>query len=147
MRRSLLAALAFTIVLGVPALAGARPKLPPTFPHAIRPADGPGANVVPREHLRPSRAMDLVGWVDVRGELTGRAQAVEQLRRKALAMGADGIANVEFHPGSAGAPSHYTASAVVLRKRHAAHATVTPAPAAPPAAQAHAPAPPRPASH
>jgi hypothetical protein len=139
MRRSILAALAFTIVLAVPARAAASPtpappaQAPPA-PHVIRPADGAGSNVVPHA-VHASRAMDLLGWVDVKGERAGRAQAIDALRRKAVAMGADGIANVEFHPGAHGAPGHYTASAVMFRKRHArATPAATPAPAS---AQAH----------
>jgi hypothetical protein len=153
MRRSTLAALAFTIALAVPSVAFASPQTS----RIIRPADAPGANVVPR-NVHMSRPMDLVGWVDVQGDASGRAQAMAALRQKAVAMGGDGIIDVEFHPGANGTPGHYTASAVSFRKLHGqtspaprgtaqARTSSQAKPPAPPQSQAQPHAPAQPQAH
>ncbi len=78
-------------------------------PHREAPA--PDVLILQSTHLdRPS---EVVGIVDVHEEMGHHEAALDALRRKAAAMGADAVVGVEFHHSdSHGEPTHLSGLAV-----------------------------------
>jgi hypothetical protein len=114
----------FVFAALIPAVAFAAP--PPAHANASKPARSHAmphrAHTQPmaRQHAareaaviegRVNRPVTLVGWVNAGGDKAHRAAALETMRRKAGALGADAVVNIEFH-GARGEVGHYTGVAV-----------------------------------
>jgi hypothetical protein len=96
----------------------ATPPKAPSAPAAVQKAQAKPANkIAVLESKDMKRKTELLGFLDVSGDKGHREAALEALRAKAAAMGADAIVGVEFHEGS-GEPGHYSGVAVRYKKTH-----------------------------
>jgi len=66
-----------------------------------------------------NRSTELLGFIDVSGDKTSKGAALEALRAKAAALGADAVVAIEYHEGK-GEPGHYSGAAVKYRKHRRA---------------------------
>ena len=66
--------------------------------------------ILQSNHL--DRPAEVVGIVDVHEEMGHHDAALDELRRKAEAMGADAVVGVEFHHSEGGEPTHLSGLAV-----------------------------------
>jgi hypothetical protein len=122
--RSLLTA-AFVLAM-IPACSHstAPPRAPGATPAAAavrkadaKPAAKPAARVAVIDAKSTKRKSELVGVIDVAGDKGHRDAALEAMRVKAAAMGADAIVGVEYHEGT-NEPGHYSGVAVRYKKHH-----------------------------
>ncbi len=94
------------------------PRAPATPAAAVQKAQAkPAAKIAVLESKNVKRKTELIGFLDVSGDKGHREAALEALRAKAAAMGADAIVGVEFHEGN-GEPGHYSGVAVRYKKTH-----------------------------
>ena len=61
---------------------------------------------------KPQRPARVVGVVDVHEPMANEAAALQRLREKAAALGADAVLGVEFHHGEETGPTHLSGLAV-----------------------------------
>lgn len=93
------------------------PKVP-AAPAAVQKAQAtPAKKVAVLDAKDIKRKTELLGFLDVAGDKSHRDAALEALRAKASALGADAIVGVEYHEG-AGEPGHYSGVAVKYKKTH-----------------------------
>jgi hypothetical protein len=77
----------------------------------------PADKVAVLEAKNMKRKTELIGFLDVAGDKGHKDAALDALRAKAAAMGADAIVGVEFHEGN-GEPGHYSGVAVRYKRTH-----------------------------
>lgn len=76
-------------------------------------AQGDPSHVVVLQSTHLDRAAEVVGVIDTHAPMGTHDQALELLRRRAAAMGADAVVGVEFHHGDGdGQPTHLSGLAV-----------------------------------
>jgi len=93
-------------------------KAPTPQPAAAQKAQAtPASKVQVLEAKNIKRKTELVGFLDVAGDKGHKDAALEALRAKAAAMGADAVVGVEYHEG-ANEPGHYSGVAVRYKKTH-----------------------------
>jgi hypothetical protein len=61
---------------------------------------------------KPDRPAEVVGVVDVHEPMANEDAALQRLREKAAALGADAVLGVEFHHGEETGPTHLSGLAV-----------------------------------
>jgi len=71
--------------------------------------------VLPSSKL--DRPAEVVGVVDVHEPMASESAALQRLREKAAALGADAVLGVEFHHGEETGPTHLSGLAVRYTSR------------------------------
>lgn len=61
---------------------------------------------------KPERPAEVIGVVDVHEPMANEAAALQRLKEKAAALGADAVLGVEFHHGEETGPTHLSGLAV-----------------------------------
>ena len=61
---------------------------------------------------KPDRPAEVIGVVDVHEPMANEEAALQRLREKAAALGADAVLGVEFHHGEETGPTHLSGLAV-----------------------------------
>jgi uncharacterized protein YbjQ (UPF0145 family) len=79
---------------------------------AIREA---ASRVLVLESQTVDQPTEVIGLIDVHEESGHHAEALERLRIKGAALGADAVLGVEFHHGDDGEPAHLSGTAVRFR--------------------------------
>lgn len=78
-----------------------------------RPGGGPAPQILILQTTHLDRPAEVVGVVDAHEEMGNHDAALDDMRRKAAALGADAVVGVEFHHGEApGEPTHLSGLAV-----------------------------------
>lgn len=118
MRKMLLVTFVLAMLPACSRSAATPPKAPSAPAAAVQKADAKPANkIAVLEAKSIKRKTELIGFIDVSGDKGHRDAALEALRAKAAAMGADAIVGVEFHEGK-DEPGHYSGVAVRYKKTH-----------------------------
>jgi hypothetical protein len=82
-------------------------------PEAALPARGAPSHVLVLQSTHLDRPSEVVGVIDTHVPMGSHEAALDLLRRKAAAMGADAVVGVEFHHGEGeGQPTHLSGLAV-----------------------------------
>jgi hypothetical protein len=82
-------------------------------PDVASPAKGDPSHVLVLQSTHLDRPAEVVGVVDAHVPMGGHDAALDVLRRRAAAMGADAVVGVEFHHGEGeGQPTHLSGLAV-----------------------------------
>jgi hypothetical protein len=82
-------------------------------PEVAAPAQGDASHVLVLQSTHLDRPAEVVGVVDAHVPMGSHDAALDALRRRAAAMGADAVVGVEFHHGEGeGQPTHLSGLAV-----------------------------------
>jgi hypothetical protein len=92
---------------------GAAPTAVSDAPETATPARGNASHVLVLQSTHLDRPSEVVGVIDTHVPMGSHEAALDLLRRKAAAMGADAVVGVEFHHGEGeGQPTHLSGLAV-----------------------------------
>jgi hypothetical protein len=99
--------------------------VPPGAPSEAQLAQADPSHVLVLEGTHPDRPAQVVGVVDAHVPAGSHDAALDALRRRAAAMGADAVVGVEFHRGE-GAGQPIRVSGLAIRFAHSAPHPVEP---------------------